>query len=340
MKFGSDNTSGIAPEIMDALVAANRGYASGYGDDEVTVEVEKRLCEIFDRQVAAYLVPTGSAANALALSVMTPPWGVIFCHETAHVQVDEAGAPHLFAGGAKIVGVPGASGKMKPDGLAAALNLFEQGVVHSPQPAVLSLTNLTEWGTVYSANEIATLAEVAHSAGCKVHVDGARFANALAGLGCQPAELTWRAGVDALSFGATKNGAMGVEAVVFFNPEEAGDFIFRRKQGAHLLSKHRFLAAQMDAYLKDDLWLHLATHANAMAQRLADGLTSAGVHLAEEPAGNEVFPVLSDDQAGRLRDAGAYFYDWVYGVPGTYRLVCSFSTQEADVDRFLDVLIG
>jgi len=337
MKFASDNTSGVAPEIMAALQAANEGYATGYGDDEITARVEQKLAEVFEKDVAVFLVATGSAANALALSVLSPPYGAIYCHETAHIQVDEAGAPEFYTHGAKLMSIAGAQGKITPDGLKKAIGFFVRGDVHQPQGAALSLTQLTEWGTAYTLDEIRTLARISHEADLKVHMDGARFTNALVALGCTPAEMTWKAGIDVLSFGATKNGAMGVEAIVFFDKALAGDFANRRKRGAHLMSKHRFLAVQMETYLKDGLWLRMAKHSNAMAARLATGLTTAGFEVASEGDANQLFPLMSDNEAEALRAAGAYFYDWPYGIPNARRLVTSFSTTEADVDAFIEV---
>jgi threonine aldolase len=226
--------------------------------------VTARLREIFEApEAAVHLVATGTAANALALACVAPPWGAIFCHREAHVAEDECGAPEFYTGGAKLVLVDGAHGRIDPDGLAAALGSATPRGVHNVQNAALTLTNATEAGTVYGPDEVAALADIAARHGMPVHLDGARFANAVAHLGCTPAELTWKAGVDALSFGGTKNGLIGVEAVILFDPARSWEFELRRKRGGHLLSKHRYLSAQMEACLADDLWRDLGAPARA-----------------------------------------------------------------------------
>src|SRR5262245_32552627 len=283
--FCSDNVTTIAPEIMTALERANSSAAMPYGNDEITKRLEQRIAQIFERSVAVFPVATGTASNALALSTLTPPYGVLYCHEQAHIQVDECGAPELYTGGAKLLPLPGASGKLTPGALAAALSLGWRGSVSNPQPAVLSLTQATENGTVYRLDEVRALAEVAHAHGLKVHMDGTRFANALVSLNCAPADASWRAGVDVLSLGATKNGALAAESVIFFDPALAQTMAFRRKRGGHLFSKMRFVSAQLEAYLSDDLWLRNARHANAMARRLADGL--AKIRSEERRVGKE-----------------------------------------------------
>jgi threonine aldolase len=252
MDFASDNAWGAAPEILAALTAANSGPTPAYGADDWTARAERRLAEVFERDCAVFLVATGTAANALALAALAPPWGAIFCHETAHVADDECGAPEFYTAGAKLVGIPGAAGKIPEAGLGRALARYPRGLVKQVQPAALTLSQATECGTIYTCAEIAALADMAHAAGLGVHMDGARFANALVSLGCTAADMTWKAGVDVLSFGATKNGALACEAVVFFDPAQADDFAFRRKRGGHTLSKGRLLGAQMLAYLEGD----------------------------------------------------------------------------------------
>ena len=265
MEFGSDNMAGASPRVIEALAAANGGAAAAYGADTHTARAAERLAEIFEHPCAVFLVATGTGANALALGSLTPPWGAVFCHADAHVMDSECGAPEFFTGGAKLVGIPGEAGKIEPEALGAALSLFPSDSVHQVRPAALSLSQATECGTIYTCDEIARLAAVAHGAGLRVHMDGARFANALVSLGCTPAAITWQAGVDALSFGATKNGALACEAVVFFEPERAAHFGLQRKRGGHTVSKGRFLGAQMNAYLDDDHWLDLARLANGRA---------------------------------------------------------------------------
>ncbi len=333
--FRSDNVAGAAPEVVTALAAAAVGSADPYGADALTAAVTRRLCALFETEVAVFPVATGTAANALALSALVPPYGAVYCHEDAHINTDECGAPELFTAGAKLVPLPGAAGKLAPDALAAVLGRAGIGVVHRVQPAALSLTQATEAGTVYRPDEVAALVEVAHGHGLAVHMDGARFANAVARLGCSPAELTWKAGVDVLSLGATKGGCLAAEAVLFFNPALAEDFGFRRKRGAHLVSKMRFLSAQLDAWLADDLWLRLARHANRMADRLGGGLADLpGAELVHPVEANEVFVRLPAAVADRLEAAGFRFYRWDGGL---LRLVTAFDTPQAAVDALLKI---
>ena len=271
MNFASDNTAGIAPEILQALAAGNDGFALGYGNDDVTRAVERRIGEVFEREAAVFLVPTGTAANALALAHVSPPWGAVFAHTEAHILTDECGAPEFFGGGLKLVGMPGVGCKVAPDTLAATVAQYEGHTPHQVVPAAFSFAQASEAGTIYRPDEIAALAKVARAHGMKVHMDGARFANALVRMNASPADITWKAGVDVLSFGATKGGALAAEAVVFFDRKLAANMAERRKRAGHLLSKHRFLALQMQAFLANDCWLRLARHANAMADRLGDG---------------------------------------------------------------------
>lgn len=348
MFFASDNASPAHPAVLDALARANLGYAKSYGADDITARVTARLRAVFDApEAAVYLVATGSAANALALSVLCKPWQSVFCHRVAHVEEDECGAPEFFIGGGKMVLVEGDHAKMSPDALRAAIEFTGRSGVHNMQRGPLSLTNATENGTVYTPAEVAALTAVARAYGLPTHMDGARFANALMATGASPAELTWRAGVDVLSFGGTKNGLMGVEAVVIFNPELAWEFELRRKRGGHLFSKHRYLAAQMDAYLQDDLWRDLAAHANAMAARLSSGiLTVPGASLVHPTEANAVFARFPRGLHKKAQAAGAQYYLWPFNqsfdgddaTPLSARLVCSWSTKAADVDAFLAVI--
>lgn len=343
MNFLSDNAYGAWPEIVAAVAKAGSGYAPSYGDDPLTASVKARLSALFERDIAMFPVISGTAANALALATLCPPHGAVFCHAESHIAADECGAPEFFTHGAKLVLVEGEGAKLKPAALEKALGHFLKGFVHHVQPAVLSLTQSTELGTVYTPAEIAALSGIAHKHGMKVHMDGARFANALAHLSVAPAEVTWRAGVDVLSFGATKNGAMGAEAVIFFNPADVRDFEYRRKKAGHLLSKMRFVSAQLDAYLTGDTWLSHAAHANRLAQRLADGLKQAkGARIVHPVEANAVFVSLPDAEVQRLRDGGALFYDWGPPADGRtlIRLVTSFATPSEAVDRFLDLAAG
>ncbi len=344
MFFASDNTSGVPAEILAALSRANTGYARGYGGDEIMIRVRDRLRAVFDApEAAVHLVATGTAANALALATLTPPWGAVFCHRHAHIAEDECGAPEFYAHGAKLALIDGAHGKITPAALAEALATTGASGVHGVQRGALSLTNVTEAGTVYTPAEIAALTKLAKGYGLPCHLDGARFANALMATGSTPAEMTWKAGIDAVSFGGTKNGLLGVEAVIFFDPAKAWEFELRRKRGGHLFSKHRYLSAQMEAYLEDDLWLRLASHANAMGARLAQGLLAIpGVALTHPSQANMIFANWSQGGHGRLQAAGAMYYDLRPLPDGreTARLVASWSTTTEDVDSFLSALRG
>ena len=339
VNFASDNVTGAAPEILAAIVAANEGAAMPYGNDPVTERLEAAFNGLFERTVAAFPMATGSAANALALAVMTPPYGAIYCHPDSHINTDECGAPELFTGGAKLVPIPGKAGKIAAADFADVLARAGKGVVHHVQPAAISLSNESEAGTLYRPEEIRAIAEIAHKNGLYVHVDGARFANAVTALGVSPAELTWCCGVDALSFGATKNGALGAEAVVFFDPKLAESFGYRRKRGGHLFSKMRFVSAQLEAYLKDDLWLRLARHANAMAKRLADGLAAIpGIELLYSVEANEIFARIPAAAITGALAEGYVFYRWQGEADEKCRFVCAFNTKAADVDGLLTAL--
>jgi threonine aldolase len=334
MDFRSDNVSGAHPAIIEAIAAANHGAAAAYGDDEWTRRLAQRFAELFERPVTVIPVATGTAANALALATFTPPWGAIFCHAGAHISVAECGAPDFYSGGARLVSLDGPHGKLSPAAVEGAIQ--REGDVHANQPAALSISQATEVGTVYRTDEIAALADAARRHRMILHMDGARFANALVGAGKSAAELTWKAGVDALSFGATKNGCLGAEAIVLFQPERAGELAYRRKRGGHLVSKSRFLAAQLEAYLTDDLWLRNARHANAAARRLAAGLERVlGVAPAEPVEANEIFIALGATVASALRAAGFLFHDWPGIGEGGARLVTSFDASDEAVDAFV-----
>ncbi|MFI4987089.1 MAG: threonine aldolase family protein [Alphaproteobacteria bacterium] len=336
MNFASDNVTGAAPEILAALAAANGGAMMPYGDDPITKRLGAAFNELFEREVAAFPVATGSAANVLALAVMTPPWGAVYCHPLSHINTDECGAPELFTGGAKLVPIAGEAGKIAAADFASVIAHAGKGVVHHVQPAAVSLTNESEAGTLYRPDEIRAIAEIAHGNGLHVHVDGARFANAVAASGASPADLTWRAGVDALSFGATKNGALGAEAVVFFDRALAESFGYRRKRGGHLFSKMRFVSAQLEAYLKDGLWLTCARHANAMAKRLAQGLAAIpGTELLFPVEANEIFARIPDAAIKGAFADGYFFYRWEGEPDEKCRFVCAFDTKAEDVDGLL-----
>ncbi len=348
MNFASDNTAGIAPELMAALAKANEGFAIGYGNDALTRDVERRLGDFFEHEVAVFLVPTGTAANALALAHVTPPWGAVLCHDMAHIMTDECGAPEFFGAGLKLIGFSGADGKLTTETLKKAIARYSGHVPHQVNAASLSITQATEAGTIYRIEEIAALSHIAHVHNMPVHMDGARLGNALARMNVSPAEATWKVGVDVISFGATKSGAMAAEAVVFFDPKRAVGMAERRKRAGHLLSKHRFIAAQFDAYLKEGYWLSLARHANAMADKLADGLRNAGATILWPVEANIVFTLLPKALDAKLKDAGAMYYVRNNDLAGAevvvgpdqmlVRLVTSFVTTEAEVDQFVSVV--
>lgn len=341
MNFASDNWAGAHPDILAAVTRANEGAVPSYGGDDLTKRVEKKFSEIFDRDVAVFFVATGGAANSLALSQITPQWGMILCHQESHIQMDECGAPEFFTGGAKLLPLEGFAAKLTPEIVTAGLDGFPERPPHGMPASTLSITEASECGAVYAVDEVAALGALTRERGLKLHMDGARFANALAALDCAPADLTWKAGVDVLSFGGTKNGCLIAEAVVFFNPADAKDFMFRRKRSAQLFSKMRFISAQFDAYLDGGLWLSMAAHANLMAKKLSDGLAAAGAKIWYPTEANEVFVSFAPEVEQRLLAAGARFYPWV--TPGDpakgamRRLICSFATTDEDVEKFIDV---
>jgi threonine aldolase len=335
--FRSDNETPVAPEIMAALTQANAGMAHSYGDDAMTARVERRFRDVFEKPLTVFPVISGTAANALAVAQTTPSWGAVICHENSHLHTDECGAPEFFSGGAKLITLSGPGAKLTADAVGKLIDRQAEAGVHASRPMLLSLTQATEFGTVYSLDELRSLSEVAHEAGMRVHMDGARFANALVTLGCTPAAMTWEAGIDVVSFGATKNGAMMAEALLFFDEADAVQLGRRRKQGAHLISKMRYVSAQLDAYLEDDLWLNLAGNANAQALRLADGLAAIdAIELLCPVQSNELFVRMAAELAAQLHEAGFEFYGWP-GRPGVYRLVTAHCTSATDVDSFLEV---
>ena len=352
MYFTSDNAVGAAPQILDAIMAANDGALPSYGADPLMGDVEAQIAAIFETECRVFLVSTGTAANALALASLSPPWGAVFCHRDAHIEVDECGAPEFFGGGLKLALLDGPDGKIPPEALSEALKETGAGGVHQVQPAVLSLTNVTEAGALYRADEVAALATMAHEAGCAVHLDGTRFANALVASNASPADMSWRAGVDVLCLGATKNGALAAEAVIFFDPARQADriaqFEYRRKRGGHLISKGRMLSSQMAAYLKDDLWLSLARDSNNAAARLAAGLGAIeSVEIENSVDANMLFVHLPLHVHNALQAEGARYYleppsqtDEGDGKTVRVRFVTSFSTSNAEIDAFLAIASG
>jgi threonine aldolase len=335
MRFYSDNTATAAPEILAAIAQANQGHTIAYGDDPWTQRLDGCLGKFFGTRVRAFAVTTGTAANSLSLATLSPPWGEIYAHDEAHIGVDECGAPQFFTGGAQLVSLPGEHGKLNCETLRAALDKHPANV-HTVQPAVVTLAQATELGTAYQPGEIAAISKFAREHGLKLHMDGARFANALAFLDCHPGDITWRAGLDVLSFGATKNGALAAEAVVFFNLDLVRDFEFRRKRAGHLLSKSRFVAAQLLAYVETGVWQRNARRANEFAQRIGRAAGSALLHPVEA---NQVFVRLGDDRKAQLRTAGFEFYDWGPRASGEARFVVSWDQREEDVTALANALV-
>ncbi|WP_173933232.1 low specificity L-threonine aldolase [Chelativorans sp. Marseille-P2723] len=348
MYFASDNWAGAHPTVSKALTAHGEGFATAYGASALDRRVEERFCEIFERKVAVYFVATGTAANALSMALLNRPGGVFFAQAGAHMIADEGGAPEFMTGGGRLHGVPGPQGRMTPEALDAAIRLFSPEFVHSGQPAAVSITQSTEIGTVYSLEEIDAIAAICAAHGLPLHMDGARFANALVALGTTPAEMTWKRGVDILSFGGTKNGCWCAEAIVVMDPARARDMPFIRKRAAQLFSKSRFIAAQFEAYFSDGLWLENARHANAMAARLARHIRNLpATRLAWEPHANEVFAVMDGRSAETLRAQEVFFHPWdlprdadirLEEDEALYRFVTSFATKPEEVDAFAELL--
>lgn len=346
MNFASDNVFAAHPSVLAALTKANDGAAKSYGADHITAQAQEAMRDLLQAADAAVrFVATGTAANALVCAQLSPAYGRIYCHEDAHIQTSECGAPEFFSGGAKLIALKGDAGKLYPDTLSRAIAEGADEGLNGGMNAMVSITNATEWGTVYSPKEVAALASVSHDAGLPLHMDGARFSNAAAHLGCSPAEMTWKAGVDALCFGGTKNGAMGAEAVVFFDPARAEGFDYRRKKSGHVFSKNRFLAAQMLGLATDGLWLDLAMRANAKARLLGQAIVSGGGRLLQPIQSNGVFAAIAPETDLRAKAAGANYYPWPDpSVAGTglmpIRLVCAWDTPDEDVEALGAILAG
>ena len=348
MIFASDNWAGAHPDIAQRLLEESSGFSAPYGASQLDDTVEQKFSEIFERDVAVFFVGTGTAANSLALASVNRPGGVTFCHREAHMIEDECGAPEFFTHGARLAPVDGEDGKIDPKNLKAEIGRFPPGFVHTGQPMAISITQATEIGTLYRPDEILAISKIAKDKGLPLHMDGARFANAVVALNLSPAELSWKLGIDILSFGATKNGCWCAEALVYMNPDMAKDLPFIRKRAAHLFSKTRFIACQFDAYLNDNLWLKLASHANAMGNRLQKGIMNSNhARLAWQAEANEIFCIMPKDRADWLRQQDAVFYDWnpphskqelIAENEVLIRLVTSFATEEPHVDRFIALL--
>lgn len=329
MNFRSDNTAPAAPEIIAALTRVNEGAASAYGEDQWSKLLDEKFSTLFEREVRVFTVASGTAANAISVAALTPPWGAVLCHREAHIECDECGAAEFYSGGAKLVLMEGAESKISPIALQEAISRNERGI-HSVKPAAVSVSQTTERGGVYNVAEIGAVGYVAKQAGLALHMDGARFANAVAALGCKPADITWRSGVDLLSFGATKNGAIAAEAIVCFDQNKAEEVARRRKRSGHLFSKGRFVAAQLLAYLEDGLWLTNARRSNAQAARLAE---AAAPYLSHPAKSNQVFIKPGDAALAKLRADGAEFYDWGPKGAGEARLVVSWNQSDADIEK-------
>jgi threonine aldolase len=348
MFFSSDNAGPAHPKVIEAIMQANTGYAPGYGGDTITETARQQVRDVFEAPEAAVeFVINGTSANALLLATMSQPWDTIFCADVAHIQEDECNAPEFYSQ-AKLTLVPTNDGKMSPDALRAKIEAEQNRGVHGPQRGPLSITQVTEKGTIYSLDEIRALTDVAREFGMKTHLDGARFANAMVALDCTAAEMSWKAGIDTVSFGGTKNGALGVEACVVFDSDLAWEFELRRKRGGHLLSKHRFLSAQMQGYLADDLWLETARSANTRCAQLAAGLRGhSGLTFQCDPQANIIFFDMPRSEHKRMLDGGAFYYvtngDLDAGDPDeqlTGRLVTDWSVTEDAVQQFIDLLHG
>ena len=334
--FSSDNVTGACPEVMDAIVAANDGIVESYGNDKWSLNLQKKLSEIFETDVVVFPVVSGTAANALALSVLSPAFGKIFCNELSHINTDECGAPEFFSGGAKLVTMTSDDGKINAKDLSQ--NIRGTGIVHLSQPAAVSITQACETGTIYQLEEIKSIAETAHEHGLKVHMDGARFANAIVTLDVSPAEMTWKSGIDVLSFGGTKNGCLTAEAVVFFKPELVGNFPYLHKRSGQLLSKMRFISAQLEAYVSNDVWLRNARNANAMAKLLSEGLASfPDIKLAYPTQSNEVFVHLPSSIVDLLNAEGYNVSeDELDGK--SVRFVTAWNTVSDDINKLLSTI--
>ncbi|MFN4184983.1 MAG: threonine aldolase family protein [Hyphomonas sp.] len=333
MNFASDTAAPVHPSVLEAMLRANSGAAASYGEDKVTARVRAKLAQVFETEdFDFWITASGTAANALALACFCPPIASILCHETAHIQEDERGAPEFFTGGGKLHLLPGEGGKIDARRLKDLLDDMDPRVVHRTPPAVLSLTNLTECGTAYTPDEVAALSRVRKAAGLTLHMDGARFGNALVHTGARAAEMSWKAGVDVLSFGLTKAGAIGCDMVILFGTakEKGRELRARAKRAGHMPPKMRYLAAQADAMLEEGLWLDLSGHANAMAAKLAGVFRDEAVELAWETQGNEVFARLEAADVLKLQEEGTVFYaEWPGGLS---RFVCSWATTETEVE--------
>ena len=336
VKFASDNVAGACPEVLDAILKANDGDRAPYGDDEISKNLQDKFSEIFEKEVIVFPTSSGTAANALALSTMTPSFGNIYCHKLSHINVDECGAPEFYTGGAKLVNLNGINGKITAEELNKSIS--GKGVVHHTQPSSVSITQLCETGEAYELDEVKKISEIAHNHKLNMHMDGARFANALVSLDCSPAEMTWKSGIDVLSFGATKNGCLAAEAIIFFKPELVGNLPFLMKRAGHLLSKMSFVSAQLDAYITNEVWLRNAKHANAMGKKLSQGLDQhKNIELAYPTDANEIFVKIPKDIIDQLNSEGYTINDDEWDGKAV-RLVTAWNTSLSDIETFLNFI--
>jgi len=336
VKFASDNVAGACPEVLDAIIKANDGDSTPYGNDQISTELQDKFSEIFEKEVIVFPTASGTAANALALATMTPSFGNVYCHKLSHINTDECGAPEFYTGGGKLVTLNGVKGKITAQELDQAIS--GKGIVHHTQPSSVSITQVCETGEVYQLDEIKKISEVTHKHNLSIHMDGARFANALVSLNATPAEMTWKSGIDVLSFGATKNGCIAAEAIIFFKKDLVGNVAFLMKRAGHLLSKMRFVSAQLDAYISNDVWLRNAKHANKMGKKLSDGLKNhSDINLAYPTEANEVFATFPRNKIDHLNSEGYKINEDEWDGKAV-RLVAAWNTQDSDVDHLLNSL--
>jgi threonine aldolase len=334
--FASDNVTSACPEVMDAVIEANSGISESYGDDEWSYKLKEKLSEVYETNVEVFLTVSGTASNALALSALTPVYGKIYCHELSHINTDECGAPELFTGGAKLNPMRSSNGRIKAKELDEIVR--GSGNVHVTQPSVVSITQSCETGTVYQLDEISEISKIAHKHKMSVHMDGARFANALVSLSASPAEMTWKSGVDVLTLGGTKNGCLAAEAIIFFKPKMVGNFPFLHKRSGQLLSKMRFISSQLNAYITNDVWIRNARHANAMAKILSEGLNVfSNINLAYPTESNEVFVHLPRYVIDYLNQLG-YDINEEELDGKAVRFVTAWNTDLNDIHNLLDKL--
>ena len=336
VKFASDNVTGACPEVLDAIIKANDGDSTPYGNDQISTKLQDKFSEIFEKDVIVFPTASGTAANALALATMTPSFGNIYCHKFSHINTDECGAPEFYTGGGKLVTLQGVNGKITAEELDQAIS--GKGIIHHTQPSSVSITQVCETGEVYQLDEIKKISEVAHKHNLSIHMDGARFANALVSLNATPAEMTWKSGIDILSFGATKNGCIAAEAIIFFKKELVGDVAFLMKRAGHLLSKMRFISAQLDAYISNDVWLRNAKQANKMGKKLSDGLKDhSDINLAYPTQANEVFATFPRNKIDHLNSEGYQINEDEWDGKAV-RLVAAWNTCDQDVEKFLEII--